>query len=352
MDNPGPSTPKKFKQHQPNEDTSLNAFVVSLSPLKESKKHVPYFDMELQSDAGSERAVCFTKARYDLFKRLNKSDNEGVSLKRFKKSNNDILITDYSQVKKIAMNRQRPEESIQISEIATSLAECALFQRINIKGIITAISEVKTSQKDDGNAIQFKTAIVSDSSGHANITIFGDLVNQVKNDEAVLLTHIQIARFKKDRLLKTTDITKLKKVTIEENIDTTITNPCQCKFVTMNMSSLDTKTICPSCSTEIQSYEEIVLCNNCSNMSSIDECQKKSSNVLTVLKNTSTGAKYNVSIPLDMLKIIDVPVSNKVMFVKKLLSETLTITLNMDNMTLQDLELFTENLEASDTKDE
>lgn len=46
--------------------------------------------------------------------------------------------------------------------------------------------------------------------------------------------------------------------------------------------------------------------------------------------------------------IIDVPGTNKIMFVKKILSETFTITLNMDNMTPHDLKLFTDNFEAND----
>ena len=78
---------------------TLSGNVRDLSSLKMSKNNTPYFDMNLQVESGDlKRVVCFSKQRYELFRKVNDSDTEGVVIKRPRFQNGDILITDYTNI--------------------------------------------------------------------------------------------------------------------------------------------------------------------------------------------------------------------------------------------------------------
>ena len=64
-----------------------------------SKNNTPYFDMSLQVESGDlKRIVCFRKQRYEIFRKVNNIDTEGVVIKRPPFQNDDILITDYTNI--------------------------------------------------------------------------------------------------------------------------------------------------------------------------------------------------------------------------------------------------------------
>ena len=64
-----------------------------------SKNNTPYFDMSLQVESGDlKRIVCFRKQRYEIFRKVNNIDTEGVVIKRPSFQNDDILITDYTNI--------------------------------------------------------------------------------------------------------------------------------------------------------------------------------------------------------------------------------------------------------------
>ena len=78
---------------------SLYGTVRDLSPLKMSRSNTPYFDMSLQIESGDlKRVVCFSKQRYELFRKVNNNDTEGVVIKRQHFQNDDILTTDYTNI--------------------------------------------------------------------------------------------------------------------------------------------------------------------------------------------------------------------------------------------------------------
>ena len=76
---------------------TLSGNVRDLSPLKISKNNIPYFDMNFQVESSDlKRFVCFSKQRYELFRKVNYSGTEGVVIKRPRLQNDDILITPTS----------------------------------------------------------------------------------------------------------------------------------------------------------------------------------------------------------------------------------------------------------------
>ena len=64
-----------------------------------SRSNTPYFDMSLQVKSGDlKRVVCFSKQKYELFQKVNNSHTEGVVKKRPRFQNDDILITDCTNI--------------------------------------------------------------------------------------------------------------------------------------------------------------------------------------------------------------------------------------------------------------
>ena len=79
-----PSCVTKHTQHFVLENPSAG-HVSNLSPIKMSKNETNYFDMELQTLSGRRKwVVYFTKQRYDLFRKVNESQTEGVIIKKAK----------------------------------------------------------------------------------------------------------------------------------------------------------------------------------------------------------------------------------------------------------------------------
>ena len=101
-----------------------------------SKNKTSYFDTELQTVSGErKRVVCFTKQRYDLFRKVNESQMEGMIKKKLGIQNDDILITDYTKVS-IAAITQCVTKDLKIANIATVLGEAALYNRFNIQALL------------------------------------------------------------------------------------------------------------------------------------------------------------------------------------------------------------------------
>lgn len=56
--------------------------------------------MDILTQTGTKRAVCFDKNRYPLFSDVKDSATHGICLKRARIDEDNIFITDFTQVKK------------------------------------------------------------------------------------------------------------------------------------------------------------------------------------------------------------------------------------------------------------
>ena len=111
----------------------------------------------------------------------------------------DILITDYSQIKKETL--KSPEsESLKVTSVEGAFSECVLFERVNLQGIVTHLSEIKERGRD-GKLVKIRTAIIHDNSGFGEISFFGDHVYVVEKEQYAL-NHIVVSRYKLKRSAK------------------------------------------------------------------------------------------------------------------------------------------------------
>ena len=175
--------------------------------------------MDLDTDTGEQhRAVCFAKDRYPIFMKVNDSNSDGVILKRIKLNDNDILITDYTQIKVYSPDEERKVAPIIISKIASVMAECSLFDRVNIKGILSHISPIETYE-NDGRPVKLRKCILHDDSGFCCCKLFGELSEQVEENKPYLFTHLVVNKYKSSRLLKSCEVTVISDTVLDIEVD-------------------------------------------------------------------------------------------------------------------------------------
>ena len=155
-----------------------------------SRNNTPYFDMSLQVESGNlKRVVCFSKQRNGLFRKVNNSETESVITKRPYFQNDDILITDYTNINTSTIIPCTVEQKI--TAISEVLTEAAVYDRVNIEAVISHLSNI-TQHERDGKMVTVRTGVVLDETGFANVSIFEELTNKLVNAKSYLFTNLNV----------------------------------------------------------------------------------------------------------------------------------------------------------------
>ena len=287
--------------------------------------------MDLQVESGDlKRVVCFSKQRYELFRKVNDSDTEGVVIKRPHFQNDNILITDYTNINTSTVIPCAVEQKI--TTVSEVLTEAAMYDRVNIEAVISHLSNI-TQHECDGKMVTVRTGVVHDETGFANVSIFEELINKVVNGISYCFTNLNVGRFKRERMLKTTHMSKIveiKHLKVEvENYDTKLNIvEFEGKFSSVDLPSLEFQYKCPKCNNTVSIQDEIVICGNCSTVTVGDQC-RSNSNIKGIIMDKETKRKYPVLMKQDLLKeIICTPTTKQIETVKNLLLTSYVFTVN------------------------
>ena len=179
-------------------------------------------------------------------------------------SDNDILINDCTKVSKISLDFNKAKDTV-YSDIKSAINVFSLFTRVNMKGKITDSSV--TTENDVGVMLMsIKSSIFYDESWFASLTIFGDICDVVKEEKYYDICNLSLSKYKLDRILKTIEITKLKKIddldsnTEGREIDQYIIKIK--KTILVNSKSLKVKCKCPEWKHEILIEKNFSTYNN------------------------------------------------------------------------------------------
>ena len=235
---------------------------------------------------------------------------------------NDILINDCTKVSKIALDFDKSKDTA-YSDIKSVINEYSLYTRVKIKGKITDVS-VATENDVGFTMVALKTAIIHDESRFSPLTIFGDICDAVKDEKYYDICNLSLSKFKSDRILKTTEITKLKEIDdldlnlegreIGQNI---IRNG---KIIFVNSKSLNVKYKCPECKNEILIEKDFVICNNCDIFTVKSFCIKDDK-VRRVFQS-DVKEQFTLMIPLLLLQEIEKQsIHNKSLFLHSLMTQ-------------------------------
>ena len=121
--------------------------------------------------------------------------------------------------------------------------------------------------------MNLRTAFIRDKVGQFEITIFGKISKSLEENVHYLINHVYLGKYKYSRILKTSDVSTLKRTDEDPDFNITtraIESPVkniECKFVTIDMKTTAKKIRCPGCKQEVTADEDgIVVCENCAIM--------------------------------------------------------------------------------------
>ena len=126
----------------------ITVYITNLSPIKyKISTDRKYFNFHLLTEEKSERIVCFSPEKHKLLKVIKdeKSDRE---IKRYKRiERNNILITDFTSIKKLKLDFPQPVHNAGFQEISTVENELSLSDVVNVKEISTTLECLKQPRK-------------------------------------------------------------------------------------------------------------------------------------------------------------------------------------------------------------
>ena len=233
--------------------------------------------MELKTVSGErKRVVCFTKQPFDYFRKVNESQTEGVIIKKPRIQNDDILITDYTKVS-ISVITQCVTKHLKIENIATVLGEAALYDRFNIEATVSHVSDID-NHESDGNMMTLRKAVVYDKTSFATMAVFSQLAKALDDGKSYQFTNVNVGRYKKERVLKTTEMTKTTSIedldiNIYEHDVTPNTVAFDGKFTLVQLGGLTIVYKCPKCYSKVEIKDEMAICDHCSTVLPEDQCK-------------------------------------------------------------------------------
>ena len=161
----------------------------------------------------------------------------------------------------------------------------------------------------DGKTLCYREATLKDESDVIGVTLFGKAGDDINDKNTYSLQNIRISKYKCQRLLKTTDSSKLEQCNLDiESIDTSDLDSTKqvvtSKIVFLDLKSLENMITCANCKSAIQEIlpqdDDLVVCEACDNMLLKSECPI-TLNVHFVLRQDDK-TKHNLSVSMDLLK--------------------------------------------------
>ncbi|XP_057316783.1 uncharacterized protein LOC130657803 [Hydractinia symbiolongicarpus] len=155
-----------------------------------------HFDFNLIQLKKETRVVCFSPEKRKLFSEISTSENgSGCEIKKYKRGNgDDIIINDWSSVKKAKLSFTAPIIAKKYLTIAQINNECSLYDLVNTEACLYNLSNEKLVEKD-GITIRLKQASINDKTNIIPITIFGDLVDKVEDKTVYCFGNLRVSKY-------------------------------------------------------------------------------------------------------------------------------------------------------------
>ena len=273
----------------------MAGYVRNVSPVKQSKdRKRKFFDFQLETESKTERSVCFSAQKCNLVKAIS-DENSCCEIKKFRRSStDDIMIGEYSSVKKINPLFAKPQHTPQFTTISAILNECQLFQIVNCKGVICRLRPVACT----ASGTKFKPATIVDETGSTRINIGKEHTSNIVEKQHFAFTDLKISKYQSLRVLKTNVFSTIKLLALKTmNVHTTVST-IDGKIIVCDFSSFDIKQICPKCKSEMEQDSGVVFCDDCQYYTSVNVTLTKSNIGFTLLTAHEENEFYTSSIEL------------------------------------------------------
>ena len=138
--------------------------------------------------------VCFSAEKQNLFSDMaNDNTSNGIGIKRFRRSdiNEDIIVNDFTSVKRTEVNFERKTFHVKPSSIYQINNECAIYDIVDVTGLIYNQQQETTTEKD-GKTLRIRKGIIKDETGNTEIVFFSGIIDEVKNNFYYNLAKVRI----------------------------------------------------------------------------------------------------------------------------------------------------------------
>ena len=138
-----------------------------------------YSNFSIQNDDTLHRGVCFSPEKHRLFNDIiNDSSHSGIEIKLFRSSdnNNDIIVNDFSSVKKTELNFGRKTLQSKIFTIEQVINECAIYDIVDVTGLVYNL-QTEAEHEKDGKPLRIRKGMIKDETGSIKIVLFSSLVD-------------------------------------------------------------------------------------------------------------------------------------------------------------------------------
>ena len=277
-------------------DVSVSGYLSEVTLIKVSKdKKRRYFNFSIQNDDTLHRGVCFSPEKYRLFNNIiNDSSHSGIEIKSFRSNdnNNDIIVNDFSSVKKTELNFERKTLQSKIFTTEQVINECAIYDIVDITGLVYNL-QTETEHAKDGKPLRIRKGMIKDETGSIEIVLFSSSVDEVSNSTSYDFKRMRVQQFMNDRILKSTETVKISKnddvaifVTDEELRAFSYEKTVKAKVVSTDLKTLAQTYSCPVCSAPVSIKNSVAWCEKCDNASSQSHCKSKADVKMVILNGS------------------------------------------------------------------
>ena len=129
-------------------DLPVSGYLSDVSPVKVSKdKERKYFNFSIENDDTLYWSVCYSAEKHRLF--ISDRTHSGIEIKRFRFSYNiDIIVNDFSSVKKTELNFERKSLQLKIFAVKQVINECAIYDIVDLNGLAYNLQTETEPEKD------------------------------------------------------------------------------------------------------------------------------------------------------------------------------------------------------------
>ncbi|XP_066936772.1 uncharacterized protein [Clytia hemisphaerica] len=205
-----PSPSKKTKKDLVNLEGYVN-FVGSPRKAKQKaadKKEIEFFEVSVNCENNTVRAVCYDLDRRPLLEKFNKESNS-CCLLNAEKSDNDVIILDDTIIKqkKVAFDNKTFEP--QITSLMSVLQEIPIWARVSVLGRIYDLQDTSSSSKQKTKLREAK--IIDQSNVSRQITFF-DHFDEVDEGKVYKITNVMVAKYDKKKVLKVSENSSIQEI--------------------------------------------------------------------------------------------------------------------------------------------
>ena len=134
--------------------------------------------------------------------------NIGCELLNFTKSDNgNLLITNFTSVKRVKLNFEKPSLIFSYSTVSEILNEKSMYAMINVKGTIFDLEETEQNVCKNGQTLQIRKAMFKDSTDCILITFSCNNVSKISESRCYQVTSVRVSLFQAQKILRATKTT-------------------------------------------------------------------------------------------------------------------------------------------------